>query len=470
MYLYQQLADQLRTRIETGFYRPEDRLPSVRVLANEYQVSLSTVQQAYHQLEDEFLIEARPKSGYFVCPSRSRSRLPPIGRTAQRPVEVSQWDQVREALMPGPHAQEVNLSTGTPNIETPTLKPLLKALSQSGRQQGGRTILDYDDLQGNAVLRAQVSRMALHHGASLHPDEVLMTTGCHEAIAIAMRVVCEPGGIIAVESPGFYGALQSIRAFGMKAMEIPTHPEHGISLDALELALEQWPIKAIQVTPTCNNPLGYSVSAENKQALYRLAQRFDIAIIEDDVYGDLSYAATRQPTIKSFDEDGRVLLCSGFSKVLAPGMRLGWIAPGRYFERALHMKYVGTGATAQQSQLAVARFIDDGHYMTHLRRMRSLYQQQRDRVLDQVQRDFPESIHVSDPQGGFLLWLECAPELDCVRLSQALIQEGIRLAPGAMFSPTGKYRHCLRISYARWGKAEQKALARIGQAIQEMMS
>lgn len=469
MYLYEQLADQLRTRIDTGFYRPEDRLPSVRILASEYQVSLSTVQQAYHQLEDEYLIEARPKSGYFVCALRNRPRLPPMGRTTQRPVEVSQWDQVRQALTPGPLAQEVNLGSGTPNIEIPTLNPLLKALSQSGRQQGGRAMLDYDDLQGNAVVRAQVARMALHHGAQLHPDEMLMTTGCHEAIAIAMRAVCEPGGIIAVESPGFYGALQSIRAFGMKAMEIPTHPEHGISLEALELALEQWPIRAIQVTPTCNNPLGYSVSADNKKALYRLAQRFDIAIIEDDTYGDLSYAPTRQPTIKSFDEDGRVLLCSGFSKVLAPGLRLGWIAPGRYFERALHMKYVGTGSTAQQSQLAVARFIDDGHFMPHLRRMRSLYQQQRDRVLDQVQRDFPESIRVSDPQGGFLLWFECAPEIDCVQLSQQLAQEGVRFAPGSMFSPTGKYRHCLRISYANWHKPEQKALSRIGQAIQEMM-
>jgi len=216
-----------------------------------------------------------------------------------------------------------NLGRGMPDIDAPTLKPLLRALSRVSRRQD-LIGLNYDTLHGRLELREQIARLAIGHGCRLHPEELIVTTGCHEAISIAMRAVCEPGGIIAVDSPSFYGALQAIRAYGMKAMEIPTDPEHGISLEALELALEQWPIRAIQLTPTCNNPLGYTLSIERKRALYVLAQRFDVAIIEDDVYGDLSYAFPRPPTIKSFDEDGRVLLCSSPRRWHRACVMAGW--------------------------------------------------------------------------------------------------------------------------------------------------
>ena len=170
----------------------------------------------------------------------------------------------------------------------------------------------------------------LDSGCHIPADDIIITTGCHEALSAAIRAVCEPGDIVAVDSPSFHGVMQALKGFGMKALELPSDPLTGISLSALELALEQWPIKAIQLTPTCNNPLGYIMPEANKRALLSLAQRYDVAIIEDDVYGELAYHYPRPRTIKSFDEDGRVLLCSSFSKTLAPGLRIGWIAPGRY--------------------------------------------------------------------------------------------------------------------------------------------
>jgi len=251
-------------------------------------------------------------------------------------------------------------------------------------------------------------------------------------------------------------------------MELPV-AEHGVSLEALELALEQWPIRAIQVTPTCNNPLGYTLSVERKRALYALAQRFDVAIIEDDVYGDLAYAFPRPVTIKSFDEDGRVLLCSSFSKTLAPGLRLGWMAPGRYLERALHMKYVGTGSTATQGQMAVAEFVREGHFEPHLRRMRRQYQCNRNAMLDLIADAFPRSTRVSYPEGGFLLWLECDARVDTVKLNTQLMTEGIRIAPGVMFSATGKYRHCLRINYTLFDEPMKAAVRRIGELVGETL-
>ncbi|WP_110654287.1 PLP-dependent aminotransferase family protein [Salinicola halimionae] len=468
MHRYERLAEHLRERIQAGYYRPDDRLPSVRALAAAHGVSLSTVQQAYHQLEDAQMIEARPKSGYFVSPRRERPTPPPVGRTAQRPVEVSQWEQVREGTCILPDTEVLHLGRGMPDIDAPTLKPLLRALSRVSRRQD-LVGLNYDTLHGRLELREQIARLAIGHGCRLHPEELVVTTGCHEAISIAMRAVCEPGGIIAVDSPSFYGALQAIRAYGMKAMEIPTDPEHGISLEALELALEQWPIRAIQITPTCNNPLGYTLSIERKRALYALAQRFDVAIIEDDVYGDLTYAFPRPPTIKSFDDDGRVLLCSSFSKTLAPGLRLGWMAPGRYLERALHMKYVGTGSTATQGQMAVAEFIREGHFEPHLRKMRAQYQRNRNAALDLIVDAFPATTRVSYPEGGFMLWLECDPRIDTVTLNTRLMTEGIRIAPGVMFSATGKYRHCLRINYTLLDEPMKTALRRIGELVGETL-
>ncbi|MFC0267201.1 aminotransferase-like domain-containing protein [Kushneria aurantia] len=464
---YERLADHLRERIRAGYYSAGERLPSVRALAEAHGVSLSTAQHAYHQLEDARLIRSRPRSGYFVCALRERPAFPPPSKMAQRPVAVSQWEQVREGTCVLPDTHMHNLGRGMPDIDTPTIKPLLRALSRAGRRHD-LIGLNYDTLHGRPELREQIARLSVAHGCRLHPDEIVITTGCHEAISVAMRAVCEPGDIIAVDSPSFYGALQSINAYGMKALEIPTCARDGISLEALELALEQWPVRAIQITPTCNNPLGYTFSEKRKRALLALARRFDVAIIEDDVYGDLSWAFPRPPTIRSLDDEGRVLLCSSFSKTLAPGLRIGWIAPGRYRERALHMKYVGTGSTATHAQLAIAEFIREGYFDPHMRRMRQQYRHNLHAALDVIDAHFPTSVRVSQPEGGYMLWIECGAALDSLALNERLMAEDIRIAPGVMFSATGKYRHCLRLNYAVMNDAIRYALKRVGELIGEM--
>ncbi len=257
---------------------------------------------------------------------------------------------------------------------------------------------------------------------------------------------------------------------GIKALEIPTDPLTGVSLAALEMALEQWPIKAILLTPNCNNPLGYIMPDAHKQRLLTLAQRHDAAIIEDDVYGDIAYHYPRPRTIKSFDDDGRVLLCSSFSKTLAPGLRVGWIAPGRYLERVLHMKFIGSGATATQPQLAIAEFIRSGHYLQHLRRMRARYQQNRDRMTDLILKHFPVGTRVSRPRGGFMMWIELDEAFDTLRLNRHLEQQGVQIAVGSIFSAAGKYRNCLRINYAPTLTTEiEQAVQRVGATIQALM-
>ncbi|WP_161628440.1 PLP-dependent aminotransferase family protein [Pseudomonas cremoricolorata] len=470
MTLYMNLAQLLGARIEQGLYRPGQRLPSVRSLSVEHGVSLSTVQQAYRLLEDNGLVSPRAKSGYFVNEGRSQPALPAISRPVQRPVDISQWEQVLELVRSTPSPEVIQLGRGMPDVDTPTLKPLLRSLAQLSRRQD-MPGLYYDTIQGNLHLREQIARLMLDSGCQLGPADLVVTTGCHEALSCSIRAVCEPGDIVAVDSPSFHGAMQTLKGLGMKALEIPTDPLTGISLEALELALEQWPIKLIQITPNCNNPLGYIMPEARKKALLNLAQRFDVAILEDDVYGDLAYTYPRPRTLKSFDDDGRVLLCSSFSKTLAPGLRVGWVAPGRYLERVLHMKFIGTGSTAVQPQLAIADFIAGGHYQPHLRRMRSQYQRGRDVMSDWVARYFPPGTRVSRPQGGFVLWVELPESFDTLRLNRILLEQGVQIAVGSIFSASGKYRHCLRMNYAGRPSAQIEAAVRtVGESAQRLLA
>ncbi|WCD80885.1 MULTISPECIES: aminotransferase-like domain-containing protein [Pseudomonas] len=470
MKLYTQLAETLAERIEQGYYRPGDRLPSVRALSQEHGVSLSTVQQAYRLLEDGGLAVPRPKSGYFVPPRREAPALPAMTRAAQRPVDVSQWSDVLELVKRGARDGLVQLGRGMPDVSSPTLRPLLRSLAQVARRPdlGG---LYYDAIQGSLPLREQVSRLLVDAGCQIPASDLIITTGCHEALSASIRAICQPGDIVAVDSPSFHGAMQALKGFGMKALELPTDPINGISLEALEMALEQWPIKLIQLTPNCNNPLGYIMPEARKRALLTLAQRYDVAIIEDDVYGDLAYRYPRPRTIKSFDEDGRVLLCSSFSKTVAPGIRIGWIAPGRYFDRLLHMKYISTGATATQPQIALAEFLASGAYEPHVRRMRSQYQHGRDQMIDWVMKYFPEGTRASRPQGGFMLWVELDEGFDTLRLNRALLDKGVQIASGSLFSASGKYRSCLRMNYSRKPDAEQEAAVRkVGETVKALMA
>ncbi|GGJ96776.1 aminotransferase-like domain-containing protein [Pseudomonas matsuisoli] len=447
MTLYENLAEAIETRIRQGLYRPGDRLPSVRSLGIEHGVSLSTVQQAYRVLEDKRLAVPRAKSGYYVPETRQVPELPQATRGTQRPVDVSQWEQVLDLMSEEPSEHLTQFGRGRPDIDSPTLKPLTRALSRFGRQQS-LSGLTYGSIQGNLQLREQIARLMLDSGCQTPASELIITNGCHEALSTAIRALCVPGDVVAVDSPAFHGVMQALKGFGLKALELPTDPIEGISLEALEMALEQWPIKVLQLTPSCNNPLGYSMPDHKKRALLALAQRYDLAIIEDDVYGDLAYRYPRPRTIKSFDEDGRVLLCSSFSKSIAPGLRTGWIAPGRYYDQVLHMKYMGSGPTATLPQLAMSAFIEGGHFDPHLRRMRHLYQRSRDQMIEWVGRYFPENAKASRPEGSFMLWVELEEGFDSLRLNKLLRPKGIQIAPGSIFSAAGKYRNCLRMSYA----------------------
>ncbi len=466
---YQHLATLLAGRIEQGLYRHGEKLPSVRSLSQEHGVSISTVQQAYQVLENLQLITPQPRSGYFVAPRKAQPPVPAMSRPVQRPVDVTQWDEVL-TLLEGREDKEITaFGGGAPDISQPTLKPLWREMYRVVQHQI-QDVLRYDTLPGRRELREQIARLMLDGGTAISADEIVITSGCHPALSLALLAVCQPGDIIAVESPSYYGTMQLLRGLDIKAIEIPTDPDTGISIEALELALEQWPIKGVILVPNCNNPLGFIMPEARKKAVLALAQRHDIVIFEDDIYGELAAVYPRPCTIKSLDIDGRVLLCSSFTKTVAPGLRVGWIAPGRYLDRVLHKKYAAIGTNVPGPQLAMAAFIRDGHYHRHVRRMRQIYQHHLETYTCWVRQYFPCGICVTRPQGGYLLWIELPETVDMVCVSRALCRMKIQIAPGSLFSASGKYRNCLRLNCALPLTAgNQDVIKRLGEVIHDVL-
>ena len=252
--LYEQIAETVRSRIQSGLYEPGDRLVSVRKLATEQGISVSTAVQAYQLLEDEGVIEARPQSGYYVkgrqAPPMPTTRLP---KPASRPMKVSTGEMIMDVLETLKDPSLVPLGAAQPAADLLPVAALNRCVTDVLRQEPN-CMFRYEGTTGNAELRRQIARLMLQAGIDCGADDIVITNGGQEAMLLAIRAVAEPGDVIAVESPTYYGVLQAIQSLGMKALEIPTDAKEGMSLDALKLALEQWPIKAVFAMPTCSNP------------------------------------------------------------------------------------------------------------------------------------------------------------------------------------------------------------------------
>ena len=359
----------------------------------------------------------------------------------------------------------IPFSSGAPDVSQPSLKPLWRELSRVV-QHNLKAVLGYDKLPGSQDLRQQIARLMLDSGSVLNADDIVITNGSQSGMSLALLAVCQPGDIVAVESPTYYGTMQLLRGLGIKVIEIPTDPDTGISIEALELALDQWPIKGVLLVPNCNNPLGFIMPDARKRAVLALAQRHDIVIFEDDVYGELATEYPRPRTIHSWDSDGRVILCSSFTKSVAPGLRVGWVVPGRYYNKLLHMKYAVIGTNVPATQLAAASFVREGHYHRHIRRMRQIYQRNMEIYTCWVREYFPCGICVTRPKGGFMLWVELPLQVDMVCVAKQLCRLKIQVAPGSLFSASGKYRNCVRINCALPpNEKHQEVMQKLGEAV-----
>jgi DNA-binding transcriptional MocR family regulator len=468
--LYEQTAARIAELIDGGTYRPGDRIPSIRELSRQMHVSINTVMEAYAQLENRRLIEARPQSGYYVAcrlpePDEGLEKGRAKQELAASAVEIGRGplEVMRKLADPA----LVPLGRGVPNVELLPIDKLNRMLAGEARRFRVDSV-SYPGAKGLKRLRTQIAKRSLDAGCRWSPEEIVVTSGCVEAVTLALLATCRPGDTVAVGSPVYYTFLNSIQWLGLKVLEIPSTPRDGINLDVLSYAIRHNPVHACLVIPNFNNPLGGVMADAHKRELVELLAKRDIPLIEDDVYGDLGFGPHRPTSAKAFDAKGLVLACSSFSKTLAPGYRVGWIAPGRFQEKVERLKSLLNLATAAPTQLAVAEFLTSGNYDRHLRTIRRVYASQMAQVRGTIARWFPRGTRITRPDGGFVVWVELPEEVDGLALYEQALRAGISVAPGALFTIGDRFRSCIRLSAAFWSERIEQALRTVGDLARAM--
>lgn len=472
--LYHRVAGELERAIAGGSLRTGDRLPSVRQLCLKHSVSASTVTQAYRWLENRALVEARPKSGYFVARQRPPLPEPEIDTRMSCASFVTNDDITREFLL-GSDDRSAMPSFCTMPGAALLPEARLRQLTASVNRQRPEYATNYH-LSGSLALRQEIARRSVPAGVHLRPEEIIITNGGTEALSLALRSVAKSGDTIALESPTYFGLLELIKSAGMRSLEIPTHPREGMSIEALDFATRaQTPnsasadaVRACMVIPNFQNPLGSLMPEANKRRLVALAAERGFTLIESDVYGETHFGDDRPPVLQAFDRSGDVILCSSFSKTVAPGLRVGWLAAGRHFKTAQSMKFSTSLASARLPQEVLAQFIQNGGYDHHMRRLRASLKLQSQQMVDAVTRHFPPGCRLSQPQGGLILWIELPPQVDSRRVFERALKDHIGLAPGATFSCSQRFNHFIRIHYgAPWSAKLDANIRRLGQIVAE---
>ena len=464
---YEKIADHVRSLLDSGSLRVGDKLPSIRELKSKMGVSASTIVEAYRRLEASGLIEAKPRSGYIVRSKQDEGKfLPKTLKTISSTIALNTSEFITEILHQGHDPEATQLGVAELDTKLLPVEELRASVTSSMRRAGAR-ILEYDRLPGCIELRRQLAVRSLSWGVKISPDEIIITSGAMDALSIAIQSVASPGDTIAVESPTFFGILQLLESFRLNVVEVPVHSSFGPDLDVLEKVAVTQQIKAFIVVPNFQNPTGSLMSDVKKKDLALMANRYNFAIIEDDIYSDLYFGKRRPITIKSFDINGWVLLCSSVSKSLAPGFRIGWIAPGeRFFKRAESIKATVSGETATLPQLAIADFMRLGHYDKHLRKLRDQLQFNIAMTRKTVFKSFPQTTRISDPSGGFVLWLELNSKINTLDLFQKMATDKIIFSPGSIFSARKGFKSFIRLSCGKkWSKEIEDAVSAIGRAM-----
>lgn len=468
MPLYLRIAGSLERAITGGAIRPGDRLPSVRQLSQQHDVSLTTALQAYRSLENRGLVLARPKSGYFVAPRRYTLPEPQVDLSIAGASFVSMDHVLHEFLTMVDHplaAPSFNAAPARALLPEAKLQHLLAGVNRRHPEYASKY-----QMAGSPALRQEIARRAVTSGVHLHPDEIVITNGGMEAVYLALKSVASPGDTIVLESPTYFHLLQSIECLGMRVLEIPSHPRDGISLEALDFATQvPGAVKACVLLPNFPNPMGSLMPVAHKRRLVRMMAERRITLIESDIYGELYFGEQRPPVLKSFETEGDVILCSAFTKTVAPGYRIGWVAPGRHFLKTQALKVRTSVACPLLQQEVLAQFIRDGGYDHHLRKLRAALKTQAHQMADAVARHFPPGCRLSRPQGGLMLWIELPRHVDSRQVFALAQREHIGVAPGAAFSCGRRFDHYIRLQYGEpWSPRIEAALQKLGQIVSRL--
>ncbi|MGC1332298.1 GntR family transcriptional regulator MpaR [Pseudomonas sp.] len=463
---YEQLADEIALMIRTGVLKAGEKVPSVRTASRTFVVSPSTVFQAYYLLEDRGMIQARARSGYFVREQHARPLTEPAIATRQaESTDVDVSELVFSVLGSLKDPNTVPFGSAFPSPDLYPLQRLGRSMARTVRDMAPQAVIA-DMTAGNPELRRQIALRYMTSGVHLAMDELVITNGALEALNLCLQCMTQPGDLVAIESPAFYATLQVLERLKLKAVEIPVHPREGIDLATLADRLQRLPIKACWFMSSLQNPLGASMPSAAKEALYGLLHQHQVPLIEDDVYSELHYGAQPQQPVKRLDRDGLVMHCGSFSKSLAPGYRVGWVAAGRFAQQVSRLKLMTTISPSVPAQGAIADYLQHGGYDRHLRKLRHNLEMQQSAMLASAARHFPESTRVTRPDGGYFLWFEFPERVNALQLFQLALAQGISIAPGPIFSATRGFSHCARLNHGHpWDKRSEEAMAMLGRII-----
>ena len=460
--LYQRIAQQLAEDIRRGVYQPGERVPSVRKMSSQLSVSHATVLQAYANLEDQGLIRARPQSGFYVHQTAALTASTPDIARVERPGLVTRSSIINQVLTDSRQEGVFPLGAAVPHVDYLPVRALHQQLAKVTRFHSARAFT-YMFSPGFEPLRRQVAIRMRDAGVVVDPSEVVITHGCVDAIHMALRVLTKPGDLIATESPTYYGLLQLAELLGLKVIEIPCDPSTGMSVEALQLAANQWPIKALVLTSRLSNPMGGSIPEERQKQLLKLTSDYGIQVVEDDIYGELLFEPGRIKALKAYDRDDQVVYCSSFSKTISPGVRIGWIIAGRHQEEVVRLQTFSTHSACSVTQMGVAAYLENGGYDRQLRTIRQEYRKNMTAYQLAVQQHFPEGTQMTRPNGGFILWVSLPGRISVKDLHARALQQGISIAPGLIFSNTEQFNHCLRLTCGiPWNREAERAIMTLG--------
>ena len=460
--LYLQIAESIATPIRAGTLARGERIPSVRELARRHRVSLGTVLQAYRMLEDSRLIEARARSGYFVAARPPRLPEPEASNPPTSSMAVDVSSLAARVMRLAHDAAYVSFGAACPSSELFSEERVRRAVSRAA-QRHRATLTHYTIGPGDESLRRAIARHALRMGCQLDARDVVVTNSCLESITLCLRSVTQPGNVVALESPTLFSFLEILENLHLRALEIPTHPRSGLSIDALQLAFDTQPVKAVLAVPTLSNPIGATMPLPERRRLAHMVAERRVPLIEDVLYNDFAESDEHRRAVRSFDSTGHVMICGSFSKTVAPGLRLGWVEAGRWGEQLARLKQATSGSQSVMLERALADLLTQPGIEAGYRPLRASLAARVDEARGLIARHFPQGTRVTNPAGGLILWAELPRGIDSLALFQACLAENIVIAPGTMFSATDHFRHCVRLGLGgTWDDAHRRALRRVG--------
>ncbi|HNP35540.1 MAG TPA: PLP-dependent aminotransferase family protein [Woeseiaceae bacterium] len=462
--IYQVIFDDFHFAIQSGLYQAGQKLPSVRVTSKRYGVSAPTVLQAYINLESAGLVEARERSGFFVIdPSGS----PESRADAIEPMPPELGSMVRWIFDSADLKNATPIGFDAPSIELFPIRKLNSIMAAICRRQD-RVVHEYSDVSGLAALRQVIARRLLADGCQLSPNELVVTSGGQEALHLCLSAVCQPGDIVVVESPTYYGILLAAEALNLKVIELPSDPRTGLRIDVLSdlLARDEVKIAAVVAMPNIGSPTGCLMPEHDKRLLVDLCLEKKIPLIEDDTNRELFYEGTRPTPLRAYDHSGNTVLCCSFSKTISPGLRVGFAAPGRYLDRTLDMKFCTSISTPMLVQLATMEFASSRAYDQHLKRLRAAFRSQMSQLMQTIDEHWPDDTVMFEPHGGNFIWIRLPDGMDCLSLHQAALRQRINIAPGTMFSAHRDLRQYIRLSAGRvWNEQIAQSVRKLGEIV-----